>query len=260
VRFILGILRPTCIIRYLRCITWELPNHIPFEATKVLILQYTNFWSTPALKCFDLVVDRLGGNLEDLLERHFGCYFHLKKYLTYAEIRSNCFQFNFKTRNATFEERDRCRGEAISTLRKVLDLETNPVFTQNFDFLNEQERYWSSHYTVERRKLLLEEERRIEEELRRMQEEQAALQAQTPQYFDSELPASPPRPDFSQVSSPIAVSRPISEPSFPQHTFPKYRYDPAIDGGETTWTVDEEIKVMANVQAYFQVAHKASIQ
>src|SRR5258708_5312344 len=37
----------------------------------------------------------------------------------------------------------------IGTLRKILDLrvETNPVFTQNFDFLDEQERLWSSRYT-----------------------------------------------------------------------------------------------------------------
>jgi len=120
----------------------------------------------------------------------------------------------------------------------VLDLETDPVFTQNFDFLNEQEHYWSSRYTDERRKVLLEEE-----ELRR----EAARRAQNRFYDSGEV-------------SPISVCLPIPEPSLPQHTFPKYQYDPAIDGGETTWTVDEEIKVMANVQAYFQVAHKASIQ
>jgi hypothetical protein len=41
------------------------------------------------------------------------------------------------------------------------------------------------------------------------------------------------------------------------HTFPVHPQDPAIDGSEMTWTADDEIKIMANVQAYFQVAHKA---
>src|SRR5260221_5163382 len=102
-----------------------------------------------------------------------------------------------KTRNVTFEERDNCRGEAIVTLRKVLDLETNPVFTQNFDFLNEQERYWSSRYTAERHKVLLEKA-----EIRRMQEEEAARQAQ-PVHFYYE-PPSLQTPNLSQALSTIS--------------------------------------------------------
>lgn len=179
------------------------------------------------------MVDRLGGNLEHLLERHFGGYIHLKKYVMYAEILPKWLQFYLIfIRNVTFEERDNCRGEAIATLRKILDLETDPVFTQNFDFFNHQEQHWSSRYMFER-----------------------SLPKPPQSHMWESRPSSP-----IAVSSVLELPSPIPGQSVPQHTFPKYLYDPAIDGGETTWSVNDEIKVMANVQAYFQVAHKASIQ
>ena len=112
-------------------------------------------------------------------------------------------------------------------LLKILELETNPVFTQNFDFLDEQERLWNSCYT-----------NRCKAELN-------------------------PSPMFPRVAAVArnSVASPCPSPIPPiaaKHTFPIYPYDPAIDGDETTWTVHDEIKVMVNVQAYFQVAYKAS--
>ncbi len=52
---------------------------------------------------------------------------------------------------------------------------------------------------------------------------------------------------------------PPSLSSPPLYTFPKFAFDPAIDGSEATWGVDDEVGVMANVQAYFEVAHKVSL-
>ena len=49
-----------------------------------------------------------------------------------------------------------------------------------------------------------------------------------------------------------------SLPSPPLYTFPKLAFDPAIDGSEATWGVEDELGVMANVQAYFEVAHRVS--
>ena len=49
-----------------------------------------------------------------------------------------------------------------------------------------------------------------------------------------------------------------SLPSPPLYMFPKLAFDPTIDGSEATWGVDDELGVMANVQAYFEVAHRVS--
>ncbi len=84
----------------------------------------------------------------------------------------------------TFKERQRCRDEARILLTKILQMENNPLFTENSDYITEYSR-WFSTYSDE-------------------------------WGCGSTAPRS------------------------------------------NTWTVEDEIRVMANVQAYFQVSHKAS--
>ena len=121
----------------------------------------------------------------------------------------------------------------MATLHNLLDFETDPVFTENSDFFNEQEGHWSSRYGNEYNAV----QHRLS---------QAVLTVPPVDHVERS-PHEPPRKGTNKKKKTQFL-----------HTFPKYPYDPAIDGGETTWTVHDEIKVMVNVQAYFQVAHKAS--
>lgn len=73
---------------------------------------------------------------------------------------------------------------------------------------------------------------------------------------------SPPVEFGGSEDEPVAqicqANRPVAQPKpAVLHSFPEPPPDPAIDGSEETWTIEDEIKIMANVQAYFQVAHKA---
>ena len=105
-------------------------------------------------------------------------------------------------------------------------MESVPLFTQNVQFLEDREKYWYSRYTNQ---------------------------------TVSEVPAMVyPAGSWYPPQSP-SPSPPPPPPLLPLHTFPKFAYDPAIDGSETTWNVDDEVKVMANVQAYFEVAQKVGI-
>lgn len=129
------------------------------------------------------------------------------------------------TSDLTFEERNRCRDEAEMMLNKILALEGSPLFTQNVQFLEDREKHWRSRY---------------------MQHSSSSPVSSygSPVYGAASL-------DFPLVQNPV--------PSPLLHTFPKLVYDAAIDGTQATWGTDEEIKVMANVMAYFEVAHRVSV-
>jgi len=72
-------------------------------------------------------------------------------------------------------------------------------------------------------------------------------------YANERAPDDPDDNPTTSLGSPLESLR-----SPPLYTFPKLAFDPAIDGSEATWGVDDELGVMANVQAYFEVAHRVS--
>ena len=70
--------------RTLSSITWELPGHIPFEATKVLVQEYTSMWGDPAHACFRDIVDNTTRLLQSLLSEHFGQFSQLEAYVKWV--------------------------------------------------------------------------------------------------------------------------------------------------------------------------------
>ncbi|KAF8970895.1 P-loop containing nucleoside triphosphate hydrolase protein [Flammula alnicola] len=177
-------------------IGWELPGHVPFEATKILVMQYTDLWPSPSVLCFEDAVGSLNELLEELLRLHFGQYKDLEKY----------------ARDLTFQERDRCRHEARYVLDKLLNLEKDPLFTQNFDTLETEGKRWSERYKKMR------------------------------------IPR-----DYEYIDPPRRPRQPII------YHFPGDSIDPTLDGTLKTWSIEDELKVMTDVQAYFQVASKRII-
>ena len=165
------------------CRTWELPRHVPFEATKRLVQEYTKMWKNPALRCFELVVRENTDLLEKLLQDHFEQYIYLKKYISYAKQNFRPVALLMFHSELIFKERQRCCDEAQILLTKILRMEANPLFTQNADYIAEDSKWFS--------------------------------------------------------------------------TYSNHRGRSSVVGSDT-WTVEDEIRVMASVQAYFQVSYKAS--
>jgi len=104
-------------------------------------------------------------------------------------------------------------------LNKILAMEGSPLFTQNVQFLEDRVKHWRSRYVNER---------------------------------------APCDPDDDPTCDSTPLDLPSDLPSPPLYTFPKLAFDPAVDGSKATWGVDDELGVMANVQAYFEVAHRVS--
>ncbi|CAA7263847.1 unnamed protein product [Cyclocybe aegerita] len=195
-------------------ITWELPRHIPFEATKVLVSQYTALWTAPSITCFESVVSGMSKFLDEQLHGHFGQYTELEKYLSAI----------------AHHERDICRNDALNMLQKILRLENNPLFSQNSEALRQEEEKWYKKYN----------------DLRLPQPVRPASARQ--------YPAGPPSISYSDDDdnpSEASVSPII-------HNFSS-TFGRVVRNSPRTWGDDAEIKVMANVMGYFQVAYKRII-
>jgi len=119
----------------------------------------------------------------------------------------------------TLEELDRCREEASVMLQKILRMESDPLFTQNSDVLEAEEKKWYQDYYSQK--------------------------YPKPQTL-SNYSGSGRSPSYS--TSPGVI-----------HFFPTEPYGRTLTDCPQTWTVEDEVKVMANVQAYFQVAYKRII-
>ncbi|KAJ7640281.1 P-loop containing nucleoside triphosphate hydrolase protein [Mycena polygramma] len=113
---------------------WELPNHVPFEATRNLVLRFTSQWRSPSVACFDAVVDASITFLDRLMTTHFGQFTQLENHI----------------RALTRIEVETCKQQALETLEKMLALETLPLFTQNTHQFQTETRAWLTRYTAVR--------------------------------------------------------------------------------------------------------------
>ncbi|TFK32040.1 P-loop containing nucleoside triphosphate hydrolase protein [Crucibulum laeve] len=181
-----------------KSIGWELPGHVPFEATKKLVLESTKLWRAPSLECFHDIFRFASDMLDELVCTHFGQFKLLENYV----------------RSLVHVELEQGKEEAVLMLNKMLELESEPLFTQNLHYLQASEEKWLSFYQSVRRR--------------------------SPSYLRNQ-----PIIDWQ----------------------PSYTHQPDTDGDddeeeETVEPKDEyynELVVMANVRAYFQVGYKRII-
>ncbi|KAJ6558304.1 P-loop containing nucleoside triphosphate hydrolase protein [Mycena capillaripes] len=115
-------------------IGWELPNHVPFDATRTLVLRFTSQWRAPSVACFNSVVQASTNFLDGLMTTHFGQFTQLEKYI----------------RNLTRAELEICKEQALETLEKVLALEKLPLFTQNTHQFQTETKAWLTRYATVR--------------------------------------------------------------------------------------------------------------
>ncbi|KAH8109512.1 P-loop containing nucleoside triphosphate hydrolase protein [Phellopilus nigrolimitatus] len=116
-------------------IAWELPNNVPFDAKRRLIEEFVCEWDGPALKCFEDVSTHLSSCLDDILRRHFERFSRLKNHI--GTFVKDLFSVQKKI--------------ARSAIDSALNLEKNPLFTQNEHYLSRLQDKWLAEYSEIRR-------------------------------------------------------------------------------------------------------------
>ncbi|KAL1676056.1 P-loop containing nucleoside triphosphate hydrolase protein, partial [Schizophyllum commune] len=183
-----------------KSIAWELPRHIPYEATKVLITRITAHWTDPALKCAANVINATDAKLEALIKAYFGQFNGLEDHV----------------RSVVEAQLTEVAAHMEASLSKALKLETGlPLFTQNTHYLETEEKKWLQQYASAR--------------------------------YHSDRHINQPRPAYEGGVYEIGYENPTVERS---------RRTPSPVRRTRT---DEELDVMAKVQAYVQVAYKRII-
>ncbi|KAL1718577.1 P-loop containing nucleoside triphosphate hydrolase protein [Schizophyllum commune] len=111
--------------------TWELPGHIPFEATKVLIHRTTQHWTDPSIKCFEHVSENTRRVVDRLIDAHFGQFGSLKEHVR------DIIHEKFKDVSAAAEQ----------SVKNVIKLDTGaPRFTQNMTDLQATTTKWNNKF------------------------------------------------------------------------------------------------------------------
>jgi hypothetical protein len=131
-------------------IGWELPGHVPFEATEKLILNITNRWEEPSIECFNDIFAICSDFLKTLTAQHFGQFKLLEKHVMLVRPQPTLFPGwlikVYENRSIIRTEIKMCKTETLRTLGKILELEKTPMFTQNTDFLTAETNKWLSIY------------------------------------------------------------------------------------------------------------------
>ncbi|KAI5884833.1 uncharacterized protein SCHCODRAFT_02521978 [Schizophyllum commune H4-8] len=111
--------------------TWELPGHIPFEATKVLIHRTTQHWTDPSIECFEHVAENTRRVVDRLIDAHFGQFGSLKEHVR------DIIHEKFKDVSAAAEQ----------SVKNVIKLDTGaPRYTQNMTDLDAATTKWNNMF------------------------------------------------------------------------------------------------------------------
>ncbi|KAJ7485041.1 P-loop containing nucleoside triphosphate hydrolase protein [Mycena galericulata] len=113
-------------------IGWELPNYVPFGATKALVLRFTSQWRAPSISCFEAIVEASSELLDQLMSTYFSQFTKLEDHI----------------RNLTHAELESCKEQAMETLEKMLEFEKLPLFTQNTHLFQSETHAWLTRYTA----------------------------------------------------------------------------------------------------------------
>ncbi|EEB92433.1 hypothetical protein MPER_09056, partial [Moniliophthora perniciosa FA553] len=68
-------------------VAWELPGHVPFQATIELVRLSTSRWREPALTCFDTGFERSWRLFDEMITERFGTFHSLRNFVRPAEKR-----------------------------------------------------------------------------------------------------------------------------------------------------------------------------
>ncbi|KAJ8519228.1 hypothetical protein ONZ45_g3813 [Pleurotus djamor] len=114
-----------------RSMGWELPGHVPYEATRSLILRHVKLWDGPTMQYFERCFTTLEHAMEHLEEEHFFQFKHL-----HHHVQNVC--------NTQLRE---LKAAALVSVIDLLKRENAPVFTQNTHYFRAQCTSWQRAYT-----------------------------------------------------------------------------------------------------------------
>ncbi|KAF7290690.1 hypothetical protein MIND_01309300 [Mycena indigotica] len=128
-------------------VAWELPTYTPYSATEELVGQRTEQWREPSLRCFDNIVTTSHKFLGDLTKKHFNQFSALEEYIRQVHRHWICILLADGTfRTIIDTEINRYRVLALDTLEKVLEIESQPLFTHNKNLFIAESKKWKAHY------------------------------------------------------------------------------------------------------------------
>ncbi|KAG2052283.1 hypothetical protein BDR06DRAFT_888137 [Suillus hirtellus] len=111
-------------------IGWELPNNVPYQAKANLIAGFIKLWAAPSERCLAGVNDVLDQVIDTLIGIHFGRFRVLEGYVG----------------NLIRTQVDICKALAKEAVKKALDLENTPYYTQNTHYLQTLSEKWLAYY------------------------------------------------------------------------------------------------------------------
>jgi thymidylate synthase ThyX len=117
-------------------IGWELPNNVPYQAKANLIAQFVKLWVAPSERCLASINDVLDQVIDTLISVHFGRFKVLEGYVG----------------NLIRTQVDICKALAKEAVKKALDLEATPYYTQNTHYLQTLSEKWLAYYKIVRKR------------------------------------------------------------------------------------------------------------
>ncbi|KIJ57924.1 hypothetical protein HYDPIDRAFT_120172 [Hydnomerulius pinastri MD-312] len=255
-------------------IAWELPNNIPYEAKTRLISQSTCLWTAPAERCLSAANDVLDEVIEGLIEVHFG-RFKVLQNLIVGLIQKDI---------------EKCKSQAHIAVKENLEIEFTPKYTQNTHYLQSLREKWLCRYKMGRRKAqeyklparaqkykppaktpgyghpTKVKEHKLPakvQEYKLPADNAPSMECQWDDFLEENQPSQPPPVIYSHFQP--VPSRPVesSPESLALDYLSRAGYKGlSIDDLARLLPLDEfedELIVMADVRAYFQVAYKRII-
>ncbi|KAG1792765.1 P-loop containing nucleoside triphosphate hydrolase protein [Suillus plorans] len=186
-------------------IGWELPNNVPYQAKANLITGFIKLWAAPSERCLAGVNDVLDQVIDTLIGIHFGRFRVLEGYVG----------------NLIRTQVDICKALAKEAVKKALDLETTPYYTQNTHYLQTLSEKWLAYYKVVRH-----------------------IPNRAPLAYESVYRSEPPE---------SKALRALAEAGYTNLSIPDLARLLPPDSRE------KELIVMADVRAYYHVAYKRVI-
>ncbi|KAL0066769.1 hypothetical protein AAF712_006160 [Marasmius tenuissimus] len=113
-------------------IGWELPGHVPFQATITLVDLSISQWTRPTEVCASKVFENSWKVLEELIKEHFRDYDELRELV----------------RKATFDNYKSCYELTRKAVEEALKEEKSPLHTQNVHYYASQKELWKSRLTA----------------------------------------------------------------------------------------------------------------
>ncbi|KAI0707439.1 P-loop containing nucleoside triphosphate hydrolase protein [Cerioporus squamosus] len=208
-----------------RCTGWEILPYVPYEANVQLIKTFVKQWSDPAQQCFvqvQVIVDEV---LAEKVSEHFGRFPLLKQDISLI-LRHQLEEYV---------------SRSTSKLSGVLQREEPPYWTQNAHHLGTTYQDWLDYYRS------------------------VHCRQYTYIAYQASEPATPPlSPQPTSKSKQRAFPDYEAEAVRALRAIPAYRYVTAVDlprlshpgNRRDEVEYDDELKVMAGVRSYFQVAYK----